>query len=125
MRDLNPGEHYYEIGVAENSNGHNPVKVNRLWLDGKMVGKKIDILPERKERTVFFPARSYKHARNWARKRFHNILFCRKVDVSYRLNKIEHLRLPQETISILIEKGEFEVGADFEIDMPDIALDKK
>ena len=113
-RELDPGEHWYEICVAENG-GNSAVRIDRSFSNGRMSGNKIDILPERKHRTIFFPSKNYKKARDWARRKFGNVLYCRKVDASYNLRRIEYLNLRQDTIDILIEKGEFEIGSNFEI----------
>ncbi len=100
------------IPYSYNGNGHNAIVASYTVHDE--VYKHVDILESESYITLFLTTRSYDRALS-AAKKAGRVIFCRKVDPSYKLRRIEFLNLHQEPITIEVDRREIEVSPELEI----------
>lgn len=100
------------VPYSHNGNGHNTVVASYTVHDE--VYKHVDILKSESYIALFLTARTYDRALS-AAKKVGRVIFCRKVDPSYKLRRIEFLNLHQEPITIEVDRREIEVSPELEI----------
>ena len=105
----------FEVGILDF--GHLVGKATTAFFPSYGKNKR-DMLPQPEAKTIFVTAKDGDKAKKKAES-FGAVQFCRKVDVSYFLNKIEHLNLNQKPLVIeLAVEQHFELNKDMEITSP-------
>lgn len=92
-----------------------PVCGNNIVPKGKI--KVSDTLPIALRRTIMGKFKDSERAKNWG-SRQGTVISCEKVDVSPYYENIEHLNLKQEPIELEIERKEFVLTKELEIERP-------
>lgn len=100
------------IPYSQRHNGHNDIVASYTVHDE--VYKHVDILQPESYITLFLTTKNYERALV-AAKKVGRVLFCRKVDPSYKLRKIEFLNLHQEPITIEVDRREIAISPSLEI----------